>query len=126
MHNTCAAETTKQTKSKYWKKTKFVAGKKVYQRDDLIDPNLVDGRGRTNIQRMEKGLAPIGSDGKSIDLHHMTQTNDGAVAEVTATFHQKNSKIIHINNNSIPSGINREEFNTWRSLYWKDRVKDFS
>lgn len=61
--------------------------------------------GRSNLQRMEQRLAPLGSDGKSINLHHMIQTNDSAIAEVTASFHQTNSKVIHINPNTVPSGI---------------------
>ena len=107
-----------------WKPTKF-SGKKVYQRNDLIDPNLVDGKGRTNIQRMEQGLAPIGSDGKSINLHHTTQMDDGPVAEVTSTFHYENYRVIHINPNTIPSGIDRDAFNAWKRDYWKARATDF-
>lgn len=53
------------------------------------------------------------------------QRQDGAIAEVTQTFHQQNSKIIHINPSSIPSGINRSAFNRWRSDYWKSRANDF-
>lgn len=74
---------------------------------------------------MQKGLAPVGPDGKSINLHHMTQTQGGALAEMTTTFHQDYSKIIHINPNTIPSGINRKAFNTWRSDYWINRANDF-
>ena len=74
---------------------------------------------------MEAGLAPLGPDGKSMNLHHMTQTQDGAIAEVTSTFHSENSSIIHINDNSIPSGIDREAFDKWRSDYWKSRANDF-
>lgn len=74
---------------------------------------------------MERGLAPIGSEGKSINLHHIIQTDDSAIAEVSASFHQKNSKIIHINPNSVASEIDRKTFNRWRVQYWKIRVKDF-
>ena len=98
---------------------------KVYQRNDIIDPNLVDSRGRTNLQRMEKGLAPIGPYGNPVNLHHMTQTNDSAIAEITQSFYQQNTKVIHINPNTIPSGINRSEFNIWKSNYWKSRANDF-
>jgi hypothetical protein len=31
------------------------------------------------------------------------------------------SKEIHVNPNSIPSGIDRNEFANWRRHYWKDR-----
>ncbi|MGG6431322.1 HNH/ENDO VII family nuclease [Anoxybacillus sp. D401a] len=110
---------------KYWNKTTVYKNVKVYQRNDIIDPYMKDARGRTNLERMEKGLAPLGSDGKPINLHHMTQRNESSIAEVTQTFHKENSKIIHINPNTIPSGINRNEFDKWRKDYWKDRVSDF-
>ncbi|MFS0811128.1 HNH/ENDO VII family nuclease [Peribacillus phoenicis] len=109
----------------YWNKTTEFKNVKVYQRDDIIDPNMKDARGRTNLERMKKGLAPLGPDGKSINLHHTTQRNESSIAEVTQTFHKENSSIIHINPNTIPSGINRAEFNKWRSEYWKNRTKDF-
>lgn len=74
---------------------------------------------------MKAGLAPIGPDGKSINLHHMIQTSESAIVEVTQDFHQGNKSIIHINPSSTPSGINRKEFNNWRTAYWKNRAKDF-
>lgn len=110
---------------KFWTNKVEHNGTKVYQRNDIIDPNRVDKMGRTNIERMEQGLAPLGSDGKSVNLHHMTQTNDSAIAEVTQRFHQQNKGIIHINPNTIPSGIDRNIFNSWRKSYWKNRVNDF-
>jgi len=109
----------------FWTHSTEFNGNKVYQRNDLIDANLVDGRGRTNFDRMQKGLAPIGQDGKSMNLHHMTQTQDGAIAEMTQTFHQQHSSVIHINPNTIPSGIDRAAFDTWRRDYWKNRAHDF-
>ena len=74
---------------------------------------------------MQKGLAPIGPDGKSMNLHHMTQRQNGGIAEMTQSFHQKNSGTIHINPSSTPSGIDRGAFNKWRSDYWKSRANDF-
>ncbi|AKG33933.1 hypothetical protein VK70_04505 [Paenibacillus durus ATCC 35681] len=61
---------------KYWNKATEFNGTKVYQRNDIIDPNLTDKLGKTNLERMKQGLAPIGPDGKSINLHHTIQTND--------------------------------------------------
>ena len=110
--------------SSRWSRTEF-GGNRVYQRSDLIDPNLVDDLGRTNVQRMESGLAPIGPDGRSLQLHHMTQRQTGSIAEVTATMHQQNSRILHINPSSIPSGIDRGAFNVWRADYWRWRARDF-
>ncbi|NFP90978.1 HNH/ENDO VII family nuclease [Clostridium sporogenes] len=72
---------------KFWGNQVDHNGIKVYQRSDIINPNQVDKIGITNIQRMEQGLAPLGKDVKSVNLHHMTQTNENAIAEVTQTFH---------------------------------------
>jgi hypothetical protein len=110
--------------SSLWSKADF-NGTRVYQRNDLIDAALVDARGRTNLQRMQGGLAPIGPDGKSLNLHHTIQTADGPLAEMTATFHQQNSKVIHINPNTIPSGIDRRAFDVFRRDYWINRANDF-
>lgn len=109
----------------YWKKDIEFKGTKVYQRDAIIDINKVDVKGRSNLQRMEQGLAPLGPDGNPINLHHMTQRDISSIAEVEQSFHQSNSKTIHINPNSVPSGIDRKAFNKWRSDYWKNRAKDF-
>ena len=109
----------------FWTKSTTFKNIKVFQRNDLINPKLVDAAGRTNLQRMQKGLAPIGPDGKSLNLHHMTQTNSSGIAEMTQTFHKTNHSTIHINPNTIPSGINRSQFNSWRRSYWINRAKDF-
>jgi filamentous hemagglutinin len=74
---------------------------------------------------MDAGRSPIGTDGKSVNLHHMLQRQDGPIAEATQSFHKENHGVIHINDNSILSGINRAEFNKWRSDYWKERATGF-
>lgn len=107
-----------------WKKRE-INGQTVHTRDDLIDPELTDARGRTNLERMEKGLAPIGPDGKSMNLHHMTQQDGRPLAEMTETFHKKNHKTIHINDNKTPSGIDRDAFKKTREAHWKARAEDF-
>jgi len=109
----------------FWSRAVTFQGNKVYQRNDLINPSLVDSRGRSNLERMRKGLAPIGPDGMSMNLHHMTQRQQGAIAEMSQSFHINNRGTIHINPNSTPSGINRAQFNKWRSNYWKNRANDF-
>ncbi|MFL0439938.1 HNH/ENDO VII family nuclease, partial [Enterococcus pernyi] len=109
----------------YWKKDVDFKGTKVYQRDSIIDINKIDVKGRSNLQRMELGLAPLGPDDNPINLHHMTQRDISSIAEVEQSFHQINSKTIHINSNSVPSGIDRKSFNKWRADYWKNRANDF-
>ncbi|WP_342211581.1 HNH/ENDO VII family nuclease [Gilliamella sp. ESL0254] len=118
---------------KYWSKDPIeFNGNKVYQRNDLFDPNLMTtwtDKGKiikgTNLERMASGRTPIGHDGNSINLYHMTQNKNGAIAEVTQTFHQQNKTVIHVNPNTIPSGINRGEFNKWKTQYWIERAKTY-
>lgn len=120
-----AAENAGARSASLWTRAE-VNGVRVYQRSDLINPARIDGLGRTNLQRMQQGLAPLGPDGKSMNLHHMLQSADGPLVEMTQTFHQVNSRIIHINPSSIPSGIDRAAFGTWRSEYWIQRAADFA
>ncbi|MFF4355372.1 HNH/ENDO VII family nuclease [Streptomyces sp. NPDC001604] len=120
---------------KFWKLTDF-EGQRVYQRDDLINPDYVspqDPYGRTNLKRMQQGLAPMGpgrtaSGGadKPLNLHHMLQTQDGPIAEVTDAMHFDNYGKLHWKSGTkIPSGIDRPEFEKWKKAYWQNRAKDF-
>ena len=113
------------TGAAFWTSAAEFGGKKVFQRTDLKDPKLVDKMGRTNVQRMKQGLHPIGPDGNSVNLHHLLQSNDSPIAEIAQTFHRLNGKIIHINPNTIPSGIDRPAFDASRARYWVNRAKDF-
>ena len=118
---------------KFWKKDPIeFKGNKVYQRNDLFDPNLMTtwrNKGKvfrgTNIERMATGRAPIGYDGKAVNLHHMLQTQNGPIAEMSQAFHKTNHRVIHINPNSIPSGTDRAAFNEWRKQYWINRASGF-
>ena len=100
--------------------------KNIKQNNSLFNPNYVDSKGRSNVMRMKAGLAPIGKDGKSINLHHIDQTDTGDLIEMTATYHQKNYSKLHSNTGQEPSKINRKEFRKFRERYWKNRSNDFS
>jgi len=129
VHNDCGGNLRKVTTAhsrRFWKDVFEFQGSKVYQRHDLIDAKRIDARGRTNLERMGRGLAPIGPDGMPIVLHHMLQTGDGPLAEMLQTFHKRHASIIHINSNAIPSGIDRPTFEAWRQRYWRNRAKDFA
>jgi hypothetical protein len=108
-----------------WNEVVEFRGLKVYRRNDLIDLDLVDSTGRTNLQRMKKRLAPIGRDGESMELHHMLQLADGPVAEVLQSFHIDKRKAIHINPPTIPSGIEEGPWTNWRRAYWRNRAMEF-
>ena len=109
---------------KKWRKSVVFQATKVFQRDDLVDPSARDKSGRTNAQRMSKGLAPLGPDGKPVNLHHLIQSEEGSLAEVSDTFHKQYDRILHINPKTTPSGIDRKKFQSWKRGYWKQRVAD--
>jgi hypothetical protein len=73
-----------------------VNGKDVLVQPD-IDPDQVDELGRTNLERMEKGLPPQDADGKPYQLHHIGQNADSPLAELTQSEHMGggNNKILH-------------------------------
>ena len=109
-----------------WTKTDY-NGQTVHTRDDLMNPDYVspaDKYGRTNLKRMQQGLAPMGPDDLPVNLHHMLQTQDGPIAEITQSLHlgQGSYGVLHINGNDVPSGIDRDAFAAWKTGYWKSRA----
>lgn len=94
-----------------------------YCSDSSIDLEQKDSAGRTNLQRMESGLAPYGSDGLPMNLHHMQQSqNYGGIMELPESTHQQNHGTLHINTHDIPSGVNRNTFSHLKTAYWKRRA----
>jgi filamentous hemagglutinin len=117
---------TKYPHSDIWKHETEFKGIRVFQRDDLINPHWINPKtGETNLQRMQRGRAPIGADGKEINLHHTIQRQGYPMAEVSGSFHKKYHGTIHVNPSTIPSGIPRNVHANWREKYWVERAKDF-
>lgn len=88
------AKTKASTPKTYsWKngtKRKLFNGKIIDTNDSLFEINTIDNLGRTNTERMRKGLAPIGKDGEPIVLHHVDQTENGRLREMLRSEHQNN------------------------------------
>jgi hypothetical protein len=97
--------------------------------DPAVDPGYMspgDKYGRSNSKRMTQGLAAVGPDDKPLNLHHMLQTQDGPIAEVTQSMHSGNFRQLHWKaGTKIPSGINRVAFEAWKTRYWMDRAAGF-
>ena len=106
------------------------SGKKVkykgqeFVKRDVFDKKYVDAAIQTNLDRMTQGLAPIGRDGKSVNLHHMKQQKNGIILELTDTEHKEYFKILH--RYTEKSEIDRNKFDKLRAAYWKERAKDFA
>ncbi|WP_375661367.1 MULTISPECIES: HNH/ENDO VII family nuclease, partial [unclassified Bartonella] len=112
--------------------SKFGQTNKAYQRNDLFDPNKrvkwtekQETIWGTNVERMAAGRAPIGFDGRSVELHHLKQTPEGPIAEMSKESHNKYSSVIHANPKTHKSLIEREKFKKWREEYWKERAKGY-
>ena len=124
-----AARVTTKIRPAAWNRTTKFEGVVVHQRDSFIDPKYISPNpkhgGKSNFQRMQEGLAPIGPDGKPMELHHVLQTPDGPLVEITKQLHTKYKKQLHINPDSWGSAIDRSKHAKFRSEYWKERAKDF-
>ncbi len=96
-------------------------GKKVVQRDDIINKKLKDAKGKTNCDRMFKGSTPLGPDNMPIELHHSKQKETGLIIEMIYSEHKKYSKQLH--HFRSESEIDRGAFDKWRGDYWRERAK---
>ena len=101
--------------------------RRVYQRSD-IDLDYYDPRTkRTNLQRMIDGDAPIGNDGKPVQLHHVLQKESGPMAEVREVTHHEYKRTLHglvgDGNSFRNSPVLRKQYNNFRRAYWIWRAR---
>lgn len=89
-----------------------VNGKKIIQHNNKFKIRYVGDSGMTNCERMTIGLAPIGIDGKPINLHHLKQKEDAVIIELLDTTHKANSSTLH--RYTRTSEIDRTKFAAWK------------
>lgn len=94
-----------------------INGKACLIRTD-INLDQKDSKGRTNRERMAKGLAPKDVNGKSIELHHIGQKSDAGLAELTNEEHHRGGNDVVLHDKSKVSEIDRKEFNVERKSHW--------
>lgn len=99
-----------------------VNGKDALIRTD-IDYDQVDLFGMTNLDRMKDGKAPLDTNGRPIELHHIGQKQDSPLAELSFTEHRGNGNDNVLHNKMKESEINREDFGKERQEYWKARAE---
>ncbi len=120
-----------------------VLGRKVYKNTIDVIPDApsyvhpsvhpsIKGKiddGWTNLDLMKNGYAPIGPDGKQINLHHVIGKEPGPMVELVATTHKDYHKPLHgliENGNSFRNTPTLDrQYNKYRRDYWKLRAKDF-
>lgn len=96
-----------------------IDGAEVYANPEILD--YVDDLGRTNLERMQQGLNPIGKvattiEGKttvpSMEFHHVGQKSDGSLVLLERATHNPNGKVL--NWRTDVSEIDRATFNKER------------
>ena len=101
--------------------------RKVYQRNDIDFEYFDETTGLTNLERMQAGKPPIGTDGNAIQLHHILQKEAGPMVEIREITHQEYYSQLHgliedgasFRNNPI---LNKQ-YNNFRRSYWKWRAE---
>ena len=100
--------------------------RRVYQRNDIDIDYLDETTGLTNLERMQAGKPPIGSDGNPIELHHVLQQEVGPMAELREITHQAFYSQLHglIENGASfrNNPLLNKQYNNFRYNYWKWRA----
>jgi len=120
-----------------------VLGRKVYKNLEDVTPgapNFVDdsvhpsirarvANGETNLDLMRAGNAPIGPDGKQINLHHVLGEEPGPMVELAASVHQRYHRPLHglieDGNSFRHNPALKRSYTNFRRNYWKNRATDF-
>ena len=99
-----------------------IGEKKALIRND-IDWGQTDEKGRTNEERIKRGLAPLDKNGDSIELHHIGQHADSPLAELTFKEHRGdgNDTILHDKKKETETHGEGNNWDNERQNYWKDR-----
>ncbi len=101
----------------------MVNGKIALVRDDIDMYNIVDEMGRNNLERMTKGLSPIGIDDAGnafkYELYYIGQETDPTLAVLTAAEHD--NAVLH--GFKAVSELSRTEFGSVISHFWKTIAK---
>ncbi len=116
-----ASETEKVIYKEAGLEKTVVNGREILVRTD-IDYGAKDQFGRTNLERMEQGLAPL-IDGQPVELHHIGQEMDSPLAELTRTEHRGEGNYSVLHEAGKDSTINRNVFNAEKEAHWKARAE---
>ena len=90
-----------------------------------IDLDFVDENNMTNLQRMQKGLAPLDPDGLPYELHHIGQKTDSTLAILTRAEHRQggNHKIWHYVDDITDNPSSQADWGKIKSDFWVKMAK---
>lgn len=92
-----------------------------------IDLTQVDTSGLTNLQRMQKGLAPLDKNGIAYELHHVGQSADSPLAILSKAEHMQggNNKILHFKD-GVSEVSHGADWQKQVKEFWKSFASNFS
>ncbi|MGV7959587.1 HNH/ENDO VII family nuclease [Photorhabdus tasmaniensis] len=120
-----------------------VLGRKVYKNTQDVTPGAPEfvhssvnrtvqkkiADGWTNLDLMKNGYAPIGPDGKQINLHHVIGREPGPMVEIVSSTHKQYHKPLHglieKGNSFRQNSSSAYQYDKFRKNYWKTRALDF-
>ncbi len=87
-----------------------------------INLTMKDEMGRTNLQRMKLGLAPLDESGIAYELHHIGQKTDSTIAILTKAEHMQggNNKIWHTLGELSDNPSSTNAWTAFRKNFWKE------
>lgn len=90
-----------------------------------IDLNFADDMGRTNLQRMQQGLAALDPTGQAYELHHIGQHANSTLAILTKAEHMQggNNKIWHVLGEATEVHGTGNTWDLQRQQFWKQLAK---
>lgn len=94
-----------------------VVGNKTALIKTNIDLTRIDSKGRTNLERMKQGLAPLDSDGISYELHHVGQRKNGTLAIMSRKEHDDSA--IHGFLQETEAHAAGTNWNSERQAFWR-------
>ncbi|MFV8044165.1 HNH/ENDO VII family nuclease [Streptococcus pluranimalium] len=101
------------------------------QKIDLKTKSKLGGRTVTNLERMQKGYAPVDSKGYVYELHHVGQEKKSPLAILTKGQHRsrENYNILHVFGkkgvHNKKEGISSSDWSKQKKQFWKDYANKF-
>lgn len=98
----------------------------IYKLKD-VDPSLEGPDGKTNAERMERGLAPyVLRDGKlvKVELHHHDQKGNGPLIEIDSDTHGEQGAVLHPHDGPGEGRGFDPHWDQKRSDHWQIRSKE--
>lgn len=88
-----------------------------------IDWTLVDSFGKTNVQRVADGLAPIDPSGMPYELHHIGQRADSPLAILTNAEHHAKPNFSTLHYSNTGKNVTDEAWKAQKQAFWKAILK---